>query len=167
MHKVLWIALFLSSLFILSSILPAFADTTFNDELATKPIPLNITHDHIFLVYSSPAGHFEQGRIMTFVVKAIDTKTVTDFLPYDIFTDNQGNLNNANINVTLADSYHNTLFKWTGKTNQFGLYVGSLRLLNYPTHQEYYLIFSAQKAGMYNYTTSTYFELYDQRDYTN
>lgn len=141
----------------------AYAETTFNDEITQKPIPLNVTHDHIVLICSTPSRVI-QGYQLMYIIKVLDTKTVTKYTtPYEMFIGNQGDLNNVLVNVTLSDYKHEKLFKWTGKTNEFGLFVGSLRLLNYPTNQIYYLTFSAEKQGMYNYTTWTYFELYDAR----
>lgn len=142
----------------------AHPDTSFNYELTYKsPSPI-ATHDHILLIYSAPDEHIVQDQIMTFIVKVVDTKTLTDALPYDVFNGDQGNLNNANITVKLENSTNYTLYIWHGKSNQFGLYTNNIQMLQYPTNQEYHLVFIAQKQGMYNYTSMDYFELYDARD---
>ncbi len=134
--------------------------TYFNDEITIIPKPIPVNHDQILLLVSN-WPFVVQGYPYSFTVKTLDENQITKTTPLTEWEQDQGELQGVQVNAILFNSQGQTLYKWSGLTNQFGWYSGSVLMQNYPVDQNYYVKFTATYPHMHNATNSAQFELVD------
>jgi hypothetical protein len=145
-------------------IIPVYADTSFNDEIVTRPLPAPpVNHDHILMIVSN-WPFVVQGHVYGFQLRTFDKDMITKTVPLEEFKLNEAMLQGVSINATLYDSQNDTLYKFSGITNQFGWFSGSVMMENEPSNQVYHVVFTAAYPHMVNSTKTFSFELVDHRD---
>lgn len=115
--------------------------------------------DNLLIIVSN-SPFVVQGHVYYFQLKALDGNQVTKTTPLDEFQTDQGDLGGVSINATLYN-YDNVtvLHKFSGITNQFGWFEGSVLMQNETPGRVYNVIFSATYPHMVNTTKTFSFEL--------
>ena len=128
------------------------------------PSPPMINHDKISMIVSNWPS-IVQGYVYYFQLRAFDLNQVTKgTTPYDMFIGNQGDLSGVSINATLYNYDGSILHKFSGVTNQFGWFEGSVLMENELTNQNYKVVFNATYPHMENSSKTFSFVLMDHRE---
>lgn len=127
------------------------------------PAPTPINHDKILLLVSNWPMVL-QGHVYHFQLRAFDYGQITKTTPLEEFKLDQGDLQGVSINATLYN-YDNVtvLHKFSGVTNKFGWFEGSVLMENEMPDKVYNVVFNAAFSHMVNTTKTLSFELVDHR----
>lgn len=137
-------------------IIPANA----NFQYIPGPAPTPINHDKILMIVSN-WPFVVQGNVYGFQLRTFDDSLVTKTVPLTEFYSDEGELGQVSINATLYDSTGNPLHEFSGVTNQFGWFQGSVLMENEIPDETYHVVFDASYPHMVNTTKTFSFELVD------
>lgn len=137
----------------------AFASFQYNP----IPPPAPINHDKILIIVSN-WPFVIQNNVYAFQLRSFDAGLVANAPPLEQFRSDQGDLAGVSINATLYN-YDNVtvLHKFSGVTNQFGWFDGSVLMQNETPDKTYTVVFTANYPHMVNTTKTFSFELIDHR----
>lgn len=128
------------------------------------PSPPMINHDKILMIVTN-APIIVQRNVYLFELRTFDNNLVTKTTPWDEFIGNQGDLGGVSINATLYNYDNKTIIhKWSGLTNQFGWFKGSVLMKNETPNQVYRVVFNATYPHMENSSKTFSFVLMDHRE---
>lgn len=123
------------------------------------PASIPINHDKILMIVSNWPTVL-QGHVYYFQLRTFDDNQVTKTTPLEEFKLDQGDLQGVLINATLYNYDNATvLHKFSGVTNQFGWFEGSVLMENEMTDKVYNVVFNAAFPHMVNSTKTFSFEL--------
>lgn len=124
-----------------------------------------VNHGDKLLIIISNWPFIVQGNVYHFQLRAFDQNQVTITSQLQEFYTDQGNLGGVSINATLFNYDNSTVLKkWSGTTNQFGWFEGSVLMENETPDKVYHVVFIANYPHMVNSTKTFSFELVDHRE---